>query len=202
MYLMFLAPFDQGGDFRDQAVMGVHRFLNRVWKLAEGVRQESNLPLEVRLPKIENVRLTHKAIKKVTGDIEILHYNTAISALMIYVNELEEKGADKGEVSVLLRLLAPFAPHITEELWHMLGESGSIHKAAWPAWDEAMLAEDTATIAVQINGKTRGTVTVGAGAGQEAVEAAARADGKLHARLIGAPKRVIFVPGKLINFII
>ena len=158
MYLMFLAPFEQGGDFRDQAVMGVHRFLNRVFnliishpELREGShRDSSSSPMDIGETQNDELqKLLHQTIKKVTNDIENLHYNTAISALMILFKKLEKENplslrpwseSDFGRTCLLsLKLLAPFAPHLTEELWReTLGNKTSIHEESWPEWDEAL----------------------------------------------------------------
>lgn len=192
-YLMFLAPFSQGGDFRDEAVMGIYRFLNRVWVLASSKLQAgSNGALQ---------KAIHKTIKKVTEDIADLKYNTAISAMMILLRELEAGAPQAEDVKVFLQLLAPFAPHITEELWGMLGgaslprlQAGSIHTSAWPAWDAKFIEEDEFDLVIQINGKTKRVIKAPKGIGEaEAVQLAA---------VDGTPKRVIFVPGRLINFII
>ena len=185
-YLMFLAPFSQGGDFRDEAVMGVYRFLNRVWALGSrklGSRTDENLQ-----------KILHKTVKKVTEDIADLKYNTAISAMMILLRELEAGAPQAEDVKAFLKLLAPFAPHITEELWGILGGESSIHKSAWPVWDAKFVEEDEFDLVIQINGKTKRVVKAPKGIGEaEAVKLAA---------VDGAPKRVIFVPDRLINFII
>ncbi len=188
-YLMFLAPFSQGGDFRDEAVMGIYRFLNRVWVLAQNSR------LENRSSKQEDVKkILHKTIKKVTEDIADLKYNTAISAMMILLRELEAGTPQAEDIKAFLKLLAPFAPHIAEELWGVLGESASIHKSAWPVWDAKFVEEDEFDLVIQINGKTKRVVKAPKGIGEaEAVKIAA---------VDGTPKRVIFVPDRLINFII
>ncbi|MDO8582405.1 MAG: class I tRNA ligase family protein [bacterium] len=185
-YLMFLAPFAQGGDFRDESVMGIYRFLNRVWALASGkLTAGSNGALQ---------KAIHKTVKKVTEDIADLKYNTAISAMMILLRELEAGTPQAEDVKTFLKLLAPFAPHITEELWGMLGEAGSIHTSAWPAWDAKFVEEDEFDLVIQINGKTKRVIKAPKGIGEaEAVKLAA---------VDGIPKRVIFVPNRLINFII
>ncbi|MDO8469454.1 MAG: leucine--tRNA ligase [bacterium] len=208
MYLMFLAPFEQGGDFRDEAVMGVVRFLERVWRLCTTNDKQQT----TNDKRIE--RLVHKTVKKVTDDIETLGYNTAISALMILLNEME-RSTDKLttlNLQTFLKLLAPFAPHITEELWSRMNqqpttdnqqqEFKSIHTESWPAYDPALLVEETATIVVQVNGKARGTFTAPRGADQAAIEALARAEANVVRHLTGPPKRIVFVPDQLINFVL
>lgn len=201
-YLMFLAPFSQGGDFRDEAVLGVYRFLGRVWEMVMKIKSEArSMKSEADGGKAE--KALNVAIKKVTEDIEALKYNTAISALMICLRELEAHGATTDQAKRFLKLLAPFAPHMAEELWHELGENSSIHRASWPEFDEAAIREDAFDLVVQVNGKTRGTVRADMGIGQAEAESIVRGDALL-AKWIGeiAPKRVIFVADRLINFII
>lgn len=180
-YLMFLAPFAQGGDFRDQSLLGVHRFLNRVWDMKAGNASDVS------------ERALHAAIKKVTEDIEGLHYNTAVSALMICLRTFEESGASVDQLKRFLQLLAPFAPHMTEELWHAPGEVSSIHHSVWPEYDLSLLTEDEFDLVVQINGKKKAIVRAKTGIDQAGAE--------VLAGIVGA-KRVIFVPDRLINFII
>ncbi len=196
MYLMFLAPFEQGGDFRDEAVLGITRFLERVWKWFGDQEKEA-----AKSPGIEAA--VHKAIKKVTDDIEALNYNTAISALMICLNVFEAAGgASKEHRETFLKLLAPFAPHITEELWHARGNKGSIHQSGWPSYNPKFLVESTVKIAVQVNGKLRGTIEVSAGTGEAEVERLARENPNVAKFLTGTAKKVIVVPDRLVNFVI
>ena len=197
MYLMFLAPFEQGGDFRDEAVLGIVRFLDRVWNLymkEPGVSGWAD----------ENVlRLTHRTIKKITDDIESLHYNTAISALMILLNELEKANPDRENKEVFLKLLAPFAPHITEELWHELGNPASIHRESWPVANPKLLKEEDFDMVVQVNGKLRATVKMPRGIAQKDAEKAALSNENVRNSLAGQkPKKIIFVPDRLINFVV
>lgn len=193
MYLMFLAPFEQGGDFRDEGIMGTTRFLERFWKFIQSEDSENK----------ENLPILHRTIKKVTEDIENLHYNTAISALMILLNKLES-GAGRKDKEIFLKLLAPFAPHITEELWDILKfDRGSIHRSAWPKYDSNLCIEETAKIAVQINGKLRATLELPSGAREEEVISAALNEPKIKEALGGQrPKRTIYVAGRLINLVI
>lgn len=193
MYLMFLAPFEQGGDFRDEGIMGAARFLERFWKFIQSEDSE----------KKKNLTILHQTIKKVTGDIENLHYNTAISALMILLNKLEG-GASRKEKEIFLKLLAPFAPHITEELWNTLKfGDGSIHLSDWPEYDPALCVEATLTIAVQVNGKMRTTLELPSGVKEEEAVAFALKESKIKDALQGKePKRTIYVAGRLINFVI
>ncbi|OGY11390.1 MAG: leucine--tRNA ligase [Candidatus Blackburnbacteria bacterium RIFCSPHIGHO2_12_FULL_41_13b] len=202
LYLMFLAPFNQGGDFRDTGMEGMFKFVRRVWNLAQThpVTRSSH-------PSEE--RLIHKAIKRVTEDLEGLHYNRAISGIMEYVNELEQRTKNKEQISreageTLLKLFAPFAPHMTEELWHRLGNKNSIHFAPWPVYNEALVKDDLIQIPIQVNGKYRGVVVVSADEAnnQKTVEERARSLESAAKYLTNEPKKVIFVPGKTINFVV
>jgi len=199
MYLMFLAPFEQGGDFRDQALLGIWRFLERVWKLIHGMSKRKDLTGE---GDAEQMRIIHRTVKKVGEDIESLHYNTAISALMILLRALEG-GVTHEDAKTFLKLLAPFAPYITEELWQELGEKVSIHKAQWPMYDPQKIAEDIFTLIIQVNGKLRDTIDVPL----DTTEAQARelALGRENVKkFIGStrPGRIIYIPKKLINIVV
>lgn len=204
MYLAFLAPFTEGGDFRDAGISGITRFLNRVWNAAYEKVQGKNSKVQSD-PLLQ--KKIHQAIKKVTEDIEALRYNTAISALMVLLNAFEEKAhaVTKKDVGIFLKLLAPFAPFIAEELWALGAFSkkkGSIHCSAWPVCDERMLVEDTHTIVVQVNGKVRDQVDVPAGASQKEVEKIVLQREKVIAWTKGASvKKIIFVPKKLMNIV-
>jgi len=201
MYLMFVAPFEQGGDFRDTGILGVVRFLERVWKLTNNLQPTINKQENA----IEIKKSIHRTIKKVTEDIENLHYNTAISALMILLNDLEknQKSLVINHLLLFLKLIAPFAPHITEELWHELGEKGSIHLSAWPEFDPQLIKEEEFDLVVQINGKHRDTVRVRMGISQKEAEALVLQAPRIKELLIGKPiKKTIFVPNRLINFVV
>ncbi|MDP3974884.1 MAG: class I tRNA ligase family protein [Candidatus Jorgensenbacteria bacterium] len=193
MYLMFLAPFEQGGDFRDEGIRGMVRFLERVWRLFQ------HQPVGERELL---TRLFHKTTKKVTEDIEGLQYNTAISALMVLVNEMESSGASSKMREGFIKLLAPFAPHLAEELWHQMEHSDSIHRAPWPTYDEALIQESTFPLVVQVNGRYRATIPAPRGIVKEKAEALAREDIKIGALLEGKKvKKVIYVKDRLINFV-
>ncbi len=193
MYLMFLAPFEQGGDFRDESVMGITRFLDRVWKFIQSPDVEDG----------KNLAILHRTIKKVTEDIENLHYNTAISAMMIFLNALEGT-ADRKEKEIFLRLLAPFAPHISEELWETGGFGEiSIHLADWPKYDPNLCVEEKVKIAVQINGKVRAVLELPSGVSEADAVSAALANAKIKESLQGKkPGRIIYVADRLINLVI
>ena len=154
-YLMFLGPFEEGGDFRDGGISGVKRFLDRVWASVRDATANGTADADV-------MRKLHQTIKKVGEDVPALSYNTAIAAMMEYVNVLRraERTPHRTEVEPLVQLVAPFAPHVAEELWAMLGHPVSVFDSGWPAFDSTLVAGETMTIAVQVNGKTRGSVVV------------------------------------------
>jgi leucyl-tRNA synthetase len=196
-YLMFLGPYEEGGDFRDQSIAGVRRFLERLWASVEGA-----VPHGAPDPLV--MRKLHQTIKKVSADIPALSYNTAIAAMMEYINVVrrEERTAHRAEVEPLVQLVSPFAPHVAEELWERLGHTESVFDAGWPSFDPAIAAEDLVTIAVQVNGKTRGTVQIPVGSGQDAAQAAALADSAIAKFVASTPKKIIFVPGRLLNIVV
>ncbi len=199
MHLMFIGPFEEGGDFRDAGILGPVRFLERVWKL----EHNANLQMNSNATNKKIERLVHKTIKKITEDIENLHYNTAISSLMILLSELE-KGTDKKSYSDFLKLLAPFAPHITEEIWrNVLGNKNSIHISPWPSYDERLIQDEKFMLVIQVNGKVRDSVEVNVDISEsDAKETALRRE-KITAFLAGKkPKRVIYVPQRLINIVV
>ena len=157
IYLMFIGPFDQGGDFREQATIGVHRFLQKVWNLSEKIQVEVEAGEEANTWR-------NKTIDKVESDTKKLRFNTAISAMMEWVNFLsrQEKVSKKDYIALLL-ILAPYAPHVTEELWQNLGEKDSIHLNRWPAKDKSVVKKSTVNIPVQVNGKLRGIIKTSSG---------------------------------------
>ena len=200
MYLMFLAPFEQGGSFRDSAVMGIARFLNRVWKIFNGYSAGKYSKPDKKVQKV-----FHQAIKKITEDIESLSYNTAISSLMILLNEMEsnEKLLERKDMETFLKLLAPFAPHMTEELWHQLGNKKSVHIQLWPKYDEKMIIEDLFSLVIQINGKLRDTIEMPVGASDKKIKERALVSEKIKKFLDGKkPKKFIIVKNRLINIVV
>ncbi|MFZ5844940.1 MAG: class I tRNA ligase family protein [Patescibacteria group bacterium] len=212
LYLMFMGPFDQGGDFRDAAMEGMARWVNRVWRL--GVKSEK---LKVKSENQEITRALHKLVKKVTEDIEKRRYNTAIAAMMEFTNLVEDQSGilDYNSLKTFILLLAPFAPHLAEELWQRLaaayrraaadGEHWSVHLQPWPSFDPKIVEEDTVEIVVQVNGKLRDTCHLSHVTchNQSEVEKLARESEKIRKYLAGQTvKKVIFVPGKLMNFVI
>lgn len=207
-YLMFAAPLDVWIKWDPQGVPSALRFLNRIWALVHDF---------VKAPQSagENekvLRVASKAIKKVTSDLENQKYNTAISCMMELVNSLNSEKTENGfvgsgswkfAIESLVQLIAPFAPHMADELWQTMGHEDSVQKDHWPAWDEAFVREDVATVVVQLNGKMRAKLSVSVGATEETVKAAALADEKIKSALGGSViKRAIFVPDKLINLVV
>jgi len=208
-YLMFAAPLELWVRWDPQGVPGTYRFLARIWALVQEFLEDGSAQGESD-PAVQ--KSIHKAIKKVTEDIEDLHYNTAIAAMMQCVNELYKAKASKGfsdktgwklALESLVQLVAPFAPHITEELWHNLGNDDSVHSDHWPKYDESKLASTTINIAVQVNGKVRATLQVQAKSDQSAIEALALADERVK-QFMGdkKPAKVVYVPGRLISIVV
>ena len=204
---LFIGPWNQSANWSVEGMGGSYRFLQRIWNLV----QEYDATDGGTVESPELVRLMHKTIKRVSTDLGNMSFNTAIAALMECVNELYRlKTADsyaatewQWALESLVQLLAPFAPHISEELWEQLGEEGSVHVSDWPAYDEKYLVEDTVTIAVQVNGKLRGTVQAPADSDEAAVTRLAKADPKIAANLEGKQLvKTIYVPGKLLSFVV
>jgi leucyl-tRNA synthetase len=197
-YLMFLGPFRDGGDYRPEGIQGPFGFLHRLFDtVVSAVEGDVS-------PHVE--RKLHQTIKQVTEQLPELQYNTSIAAMMEYLNTVRAGGrqAVRGEVEPLVALVAPFAPHLAEELWERLGFEGSIFDGArWPAYDEAKTVEDTVNIAVQVNGKLRGTVQAAKGAAEADVVAAARAEENVARYLAESTERkVVFVKDRLVNFVV
>ncbi|MDQ3064964.1 MAG: leucine--tRNA ligase, partial [bacterium] len=207
-YLMFAAPLDLWARWDPQGVPGTYRFLNRVWNLVQEFLESKDSSYD---SSERSLKIIHPAIQKVTGDIEDQKYNTAIAAMMKATNELYELKArdafgDKTAwmfcLKSLVAMMAPFAPHIAEELWKQLGHNESVSHDSWPIWDDKYLISDTVTIVVQINGKVRAELQLPADITESSVLEAARADAKVQTYLTGEPKKTIYVPGKLVNFVI
>lgn len=202
-YELFIAPYDLDAAWDPNGIAGTYRFLNRVWNLVQEY-------LESDTSSVAPQAAIHKTIKRVTDDLERLSFNTALAAQMELVNVLyKAKTAGMRDESwlfaltSLLKLLAPFAPHATEELWSQLDQEGSVHTSQWPTWDDTLLVEDVITLAVQINGKVRAEITLASDTPKEAIEATAVAHERVQEFLSGnEPKRVIVVPGRLVNIVI
>lgn len=208
---LFIGPWDQSANWSTEGLGGCFRFLQRVWTLVgeylDDRDERANDAAELALR-----RATNRAIKRVTEDLADMGFNTAIAGLMEYVNTLYKIKAEHGygsraewrtSLEQLQKLLAPFAPHITEELWQMLGNEKSVHLADWPSFDEQYLQEDQITLAVQVNGKLRGEITVPSGSDQPSVESVAKSEPKVAAHLDGHEiVKVIYVEGRLVNFVV
>ncbi len=207
-YMMFIGPWEQGGEWFDTGISGASRWLNRVW----------NLSLEEYQPKTINAesakeleRLTHQTIRKMTGDMDRLRFNTMIAGLMEYTNYLNKvresaavtKADWQNSIEKLVVMLAPTAPHLAEELWHRMGHEESVHNQKWPAWDEALAKEDEITLVVQVNGKLRDRLVISASVTEEEAKKEAQDSDKIKPHLQGKKLvNVIYVPGKLVNIVV
>jgi leucyl-tRNA synthetase len=201
MYLMFLGPFQEGGDFRDAGISGPRRFLDKVWDLVGHCERATLTGQELHQSVLVK---RHQTVKRVTEGMDQLSYNTAIAALMELLNVLRDTNCtERHVVKDLLVMLAPFAPHFAEECWERLGSRTSIFDASWPSWDERLTVEDTMEIPVQVNGKTRSKVRVPRAADEAAVVKAALGDATV-ARLTDGKevRKRIYVPGRLLNIVV
>ena len=200
-YLMFLGPYQEGGDFRDQGLQGPYGFLSRLWDTIVPVAELGAAPASGDIEQ-----KLHATIKKVTDDIAALQYNTAIAALMEYLNAVRQGGrqANRAEVEPIVPLVAPFAPHLAEELWQLLGHPESIFTgASWPSYDPARTVADTVEFIVQVNGKVRARMPMPRGITEQEAQASALADENVRRFLNGdRVRKVIFVPDRLINLVV
>lgn len=194
VYEMFMGPFDQSVSWSEDGVVGPRRFLEKVFRLLDKISEEENKDVEVEL---------HKTIQKITSDIEKVNFNTAISQMMIFTNLAEKNSLSRKQFETFLKLLAPFAPHMTEELWYLLGNTSSIHKELFPVCDVNLLKEDSIKIAVQINGKARGAVSVTEDFTEEMVKKMILDDPQF-SKWIGENeiKRFVYVKGKIANIVL
>jgi len=208
-YLMFIAPWDRGGEWDDSGISGIGRWLKRVWSLALEPYQAKGGPDPDAEKELK--RLTHQTIKKATNDMERLHFNTMISALMEYTNYLykvRESGSASGSlwkqsIDALLLMLAPTAPHLAEELWQRTGHEYSIHNQRWPSWDEALAADEEITLVVQVNGKVRDKIAVPVSISEDEAKELALASQRAKPHLEGKKIiKTIYVPGKLVNMVV
>ncbi len=208
-YLMFLGPWDQGAPWNSQGIEGPARFLNRVWALVtEEVKNEGKADAKT-LKELK--RAVHSAIKEITEDFENFQFNTAIAELMTLINAMNKAKntavAQTPEwqegINALVMMLAPIAPHISEELWNRVGKSESVHLQDWPSFDETALVKDSTNMAVQVNGKVRSQLEVAADASKEEILELAKADENVAKYLAsGDLIREIVVPGKLVNLVV
>jgi leucyl-tRNA synthetase len=198
VYEMFVGPFTQSASFKESGVSGAHNFLRRVWQLQDNITDETE--------EASIVNLLHKTIKKVSEDIDNLRFNTAVSSLMILVNALaDSKSFSNKTYDTLVQLLAPFAPHVTEELWHRKNrqDDDSIYTSTWPSYDENLLQDEVSTIAVQVNGKLRDTFEISSDASEEEIKSTAMAQEKIQQWMQGKEVvKVIVVKGKLVSIVV
>ncbi len=202
-YLMFLGPFEEGGDFRDASISGVRRFLDRLWSSVETARNSSHVNGNGAAADPAVSRKLHQTIRKVSDDIPRLSYNTAVAAMMEYMNVLRrgERTPARAEVEPLVQLVAPFAPHIAEELWEKLGNQGSVFDAGWPVSDAGLAFEEKIDLAVQVNGKMRGKLSVSRDITQDEAYAVAMKEESIAKFVSGTPKKIVFVPGRLLSIV-
>lgn len=209
LYEMFMGPFEQAIAWNESSLAGPRRFLEKVWKFRERIQtastKSSDIPAEHGQTLLhQSESLIHQTIKKVSEDIETLGFNTAVSTLMILVNDLEKReNVSQAEYETLLKLLAPFAPHMTEELWHELGHTESIHKSEWPKYDESKLVSETATIVVQVNGKIRGSFSASTNLSESEAVEMAKSLPEIGKWLVDkGVQKTIYIAGKLVNFVV
>ena len=202
LYEMFMGPLEDSKSWNTKSIIGLKRFLERVWNIKLKVKSEK-LKITVKNSKLES--LLHKTIKKVTEDVENLHFNTAISSMMILVNEMEkENQIPNTSYEILATILSPFAPHIAEELWHELGHKKSIFLEKWPEYDPKLVVEKEANVVVQVNGKVRDQLMVSVDAKEDEIKRLAFSSEKIKKYIpnIDNIRKIIFVPGRLINFVV
>ena len=204
LYELFLGPFDQAKPWQTSGISGVNRFLKKAWRLA--IAEDGSLSAKITdaTESKETEKQLHKTIHKVEKDTEALHFNTAISAMMEFVNFCnKQEKISRSTLERFIVTLAPYAPHIAEELWERLGHTGSLTETHWPSYDPKMLTDDEATLCVMVNGKARGTLKASKTAGEAEVTELAKQQENIQKHIDGkAFKKVIYVPGKIINFVV
>lgn len=209
IYLLFMAPFEHTTVWEEEGINGAYRFVRRVWRLASAVAATDPMMDQATEAKEALERARHRIIRRVTEDIEAFKFNTTVAALMEYLNELTTYYQDHGvtaelsaAIQTFILLLAPFAPHMTEEVWERLGGRYSIHQQPWPTWDEAITVEETVTLVVQVDGRVRDRLTVPTTMTETEVQALAMQTDGVQRYLNGRPvARVIYVPGRLVNIV-
>jgi leucyl-tRNA synthetase len=198
-YLMFLGPYTQGGDFQDKGITGVRRFYDRLYRAVLS-RSYTASPVDDQ----ELVTLTHRTVRDVTQHMKTLEYNTAIAFMMEYLNGITRRDVIHREtLEVLVRLVAPFGPHLAEELWEMLGHKDSVFTAGWPQWDESKIVIDTFELVAQVNGKVRATMKAPVDITREDAISKAAANENVHRFIDGKSViKTVYVPGKLVNIVV
>ncbi len=206
-YLLFMGPIEFDATWSSKGIAGVYRFLNRVWVLTQQYIEAGDRSVVVNDEAIRVLR--HKVVRKVTDDIRRHSFNTAISALMEYVNELYRFKVDgfseevwRDALMTLVQLMAPLTPHLSEELWAELGGEGLVQHNPWPHWDNEFIVEDRVSIAVQVNGKLRGEISVARNASEGDIKSAALAHENVAKFVTGEPKKVIYVAGRLVSVVV
>ena len=196
MYLMFMGPFQDGGDWNDQGITGIARFIERFWTLINQKNADGSGGENVK-------RALNKLIKKVGEDIEIFHFNTAVAAMMEFVNLTMKDGVSNEIKKDLIRLIAPIAPHLAEECWEIIGEKFSVIDAGWPTYDAKLVIDDTVRLGVQVNGKVRGDIELAKNADQKTAISLAKANSNVAKYLAeGTVVKEIYVPGKIVGFVV
>jgi leucyl-tRNA synthetase len=200
LYEMFMGPLEQGKVWDMNGINGVHRFLKRAWAAVVG---EEGLAIQEGPGDRELDRALHQCLKQVGESIEGLRFNTGISAMMIFMNALGEKKLGRDQAETFALMLAPYAPHLAEELWSRLGHPKTLAYEPWPKLDLSLLKQDTVEVVLQVNGKLRSRLTLPAGLAPAEAEKLALADAKVAEFLAGqAPKKVIVIPDKLVNVVV
>ena len=204
LYEMFMGPLEAAKPWSSRGVEGITRFLDRVWRLAMDDEGHLSRAVTEAVPAPDQLRVLHQTIKKVTEDIEALRFNTAIAQMMVCTNEMTKLDQrPRALLEAFILLLAPFAPHLAEELWERLGKQPSVSRQSWPAYDPALVVSERLEIPLQVNGKLRSKIEVAADAGEAEIVALAQQDHKLVEWLQGKPlRKVIYVPKKLVNFVV
>ena len=199
VYEMFMGPFEQSISWNNEGVEGCYRFLSRVWRLAKNNLSEEKTPQDL-------TNKLHQTIKKVGSDLEKMKFNTAVAFMMGFINEWSENYLNKREAELFVKVLAPFAPFLAEEIWcEVFKNEFSIHQQPWPEYDKKLLKQEGVTIIIQINGRMRGQLEVESNYSrlEDKVKELAKKEGKIAGYLKGKKiKKVVFVPGRIINFVL
>jgi leucyl-tRNA synthetase len=197
VYEMFMGPLQVSKAWSTKGLAGVHRFLDRVWRV-------SQRPIIDEAPPKEYLKLLHKTIKKVTQDTGQMEFNTAIAQMMIFINEIfQEPKIHRALWEPFVQLISPYAPHLGEEMWQRLGKTPSVSDSAWPEWEEELTKEEEVTVVLQVNGKVRAKIDLPAGTGKKALESLAMENERIRQWIDGKTLvKLISVPDKLVNIVV